>query len=191
MSRRQALGGPLEGFLFEATISTNQQELNLATWAAGQGWNGTDNAQITIASGVYVWSNSVSTPALTTGSFPNGLTLIVNGYVMGKGGKGGGSSSAAGESGGPAISLGTDITIVGGTNGYIGGGGGGGGAHITGSFDLEGGGGAGGGVGGESADAGSGGSIGQSGANGSDSGGTGDAGDGGTAGGGGAGDEDG
>jgi len=184
----QGAGGA-SGPVFTATISTNQQELNLATYATGQGWNGTDRAEITIASGVYVWSDDTATPALTTGSFPGGLTLIVNGYIMGKGGAGADTGSG-GENGGPAISLGTDATIRGGTNGYIGGGGGGGGTAEGASFTVTGGGGAGGG---DSLDefgdvSATGGSVGNSGANGSVSGGSGpNAGSGGGAGGGGAG----
>jgi len=136
---------------FAATISTNQQELNLATWATGQGWDGTMAATITVGSGVYIWSDNIATPALTTGSFPNGLTLIVEGFIMGKGGDGGGNTPDVGSptilasAGGPAISLGCDATILGGAAAYIGGGGGGGGNRAE---DHTGGGGAGGGWGG-------------------------------------------
>ena len=125
--------------VFEATISTNQQELNLATWATGQGWDGTAAATITVGSGVYIWSDNIATPALTTGSFPGGLTLIVEGFIMGKGGDGGGQIAAI--AGGPAISFGCDVTITGGASAYVGGGGGGGGGVAT----YSGGGGAGGG----------------------------------------------
>jgi len=138
---------------WEATISTNQQEMNLATWATGQGWNGTSEALITIASGVYIWSDDIATPALTTGDFPNGLTLIVEGFIIGKGGRGGGGVQVEGnaadlpaEDGGVAISLGCDCTIEGGASAYIGGGGGGGGYGPRGQ---TGGGGAGGGDGGD------------------------------------------
>jgi len=138
--------------LFENTISTNQQELNLATYATGQGWDGSSEASITISSGVYIWSDNIATPALTTGDFPGGLTLIVEGFIIGKGGKGGGAAIVdespvyvAPEAGGVAISLGCDCTIEGGASAYIGGGGGGGG----GVAGQSGGGGAGGGAGGD------------------------------------------
>jgi hypothetical protein len=124
---------------FAATISSNQQELNLRTWALANGWNGSSAAQITIGSGVYIWSDNTGTPALSTsGPWPGGLTLVNNGFIMGKGG----SSGNPGGAGGPAISLGSNITINN-TNGsaYIGGGGGGGGALNA----AQGGGGAGGG----------------------------------------------
>lgn len=166
---------------FEATISTNQQEMNLATWATSQGWNGSDEAQITLEEGVYIWSDSIATPALTTGNFPSGLTLIVNGYIIGKGGVGAGTTDASvgdtipSENGGPAISLGCDLTILGGSSGYIGGGGGGGGAVIYTPGGLgervhqAGGGGAGGGAGGSAGEnsGGAGGTVGNPGSAGS------------------------
>lgn len=162
---------------FAATITTHQKELNLATWAAANGWNGSANAVITIASGVYIWSDNTAVAALTTGNFPNGLTIINNGYIMGRGGNGDGmpnsltlSHTGAG-SGGPAISLGC-ATIINNTNSaaYIGGGGGGGGGYFgSGAVGYaSGGGGAGGGNGGLSfqQSGGSGGAIGASGGDG-------------------------
>lgn len=121
----------LEPFL--TSITTNQQEIDLATYATNNGWDGVAPAEITIDSGVFVFSNNTSVPALTTGNFPNGLTLIVNGFIAGKGGQGGDDSFSSspdedGKNGGPALSLGCDVIIIGGTGGYIGGGGGGGGA---------------------------------------------------------------
>lgn len=148
IGRGQRSGGP-----FVKTISTNQQELNLATWALANGWDGSAYAEITVGSGVYVWSDNTATPALATGSFPAGLKIINNGYIMGRGGNGGGGSVGsntyiAAQAGGDAISLGTSCSIDN-TNGYIGGGGGGGGGSVY-SFTvaLSGGGGAGGGAGG-------------------------------------------
>ena len=138
---------------FAATITTNQTNLNLATWAAANGWNGTSVATITIAAGVWIYSTSTGTPALTTGNFPNGLTIVNNGYIAGMGGQGTGWNSKSTNNGGNAISLGCTITINN-TNGaaYIGGGGGGGGAVWvnTGAGSASaGGGGAGGGDGGD------------------------------------------
>jgi hypothetical protein len=171
---------------FVATISSNWQELNLRTWALGNGWNGTSAAEITIGSGVYIWSDNTATPALTTGSFPGGLTIINNGFIMGKGGDGAGdggtyspstNSAMQGKPGGPAISLGANCTINT-SAGYIGGGGGGGAGAVWGNTTFSvyrgGGGGAGGGRGGigsspfDSPKTGyaAGGAIGQAGANG-------------------------
>jgi len=135
---------------FTATITTNQQELNLRTWALANGWNGTVAAVITVGSGVYIWSDNTSVAGMTIdGSWANGITLVNNGYIIGRGGNGGyfGNANAAGS----AISLGTSVSIT--NNSYIAGGGGGGGGVYGG-----GGGGAGGGAGGGSS--GGGGSVG-------------------------------
>ena len=145
---------------WRATISTHQAYLNLRSWAISNGWNGSAAAEITIASGIYVYSDNVATPALTMDSFPGGLTLIVNGYIMGKGGNGGSfytrpenpAVAYAPEAGGVALALGGNI-VINATNGYIaGGGGGGGGGNGAWSFS-GGGGGAGGGAGGGVTDA--------------------------------------
>lgn len=126
---------------FNGTITTNQLNLNLRTWALANGWNGNTIAYITVAPNVYIYSNSTATPALTIdGSWPNGVILINQGFVMGQGGN---SANGPGLAGGPAISLGISCTIDN-TNvsAYIGGGGGGGGSV---GLNSTGGGGAGGG----------------------------------------------
>jgi hypothetical protein len=134
---------------FAATITSNQTNLNLRTWAIANGWNGTTAATITINSGVYIYSTSTGTAGMTIdGSWPSGVTVINNGFILGCGGTGG--MNAAGSAGGNAISLGTSVTIT--NNSYIAGGGGGGGsgAAVLGgtSSYAGGGGGAGGGAGG-------------------------------------------
>lgn len=139
------------------TISAHQQEMNLRTWALANGWDGTTAAEITVASGVYIWSNNIAVPAMRIdGTWPGGVTLVNNGFIMGKGGNGltYGSSiaNASPQSGGPAI-VSTIPISVNCTNGYIGGGGGGGGGRIYSQAGLytpteAGGGGAGGGAGG-------------------------------------------
>jgi len=134
---------------FSMTISTNQQEINLATLATSNGWDGSTTATITVNADVYIWSDSIGTPALTVGVFSGGLTLNNNGFIMGKGGRGASKSfgtSGEGENGGPAILLGSDITLNNGASGYVGGGGGGGASYANGY--TAGGGGAGGGRGG-------------------------------------------
>jgi len=141
-----------KSYIFYGTISTNQKELNLATWASANGWPGIFPAVITINSGVYIWSDNTAVAALTTGTFPRGLTIINNGYIMGKGGAGGEGNSgppSAGFNGGHAVSVSTGVYLImnmAGTTSYIGGGGGGGGGSSWGG----GGGGAGGGKGGNS-----------------------------------------
>lgn len=137
------------------TITSNQQELNLRTWALANGWNGSSYAEITVDTGVYIWSDNISTAAMTIdGSWPNGVKVINNGYIIGKGGKGAGGTSAGGkfapENGGPAISLGINAAVA--NNSYIAGGGGGGGSAVVAggaTWFGGGGGGAGGGDGGD------------------------------------------
>jgi hypothetical protein len=179
--------------LFSATIYSHYDQLNLRSWALSNGWNGSSAAQITLASGYYIYSSNTGVAALTIdGSWPGGLTFINNGYVMGMGGKGGGtrsnatvtgdvSSNVGLTAGGPAISMGVSCIIQ--NNTYIGGGGGGGGGVIAvsatgiyGNQSIQGGGGAGGGGGGDhytgvspgtlSVSGGAGGGIGGSGSNG-------------------------
>ena len=157
---------------FAATISSSQQNLNLRSFALANGWNGTTAATITVGSGVYIWSDS-ATPALTIdGSWPGGITLINNGFIIGRGGNGQVSSLSApfvreaATPGHDAISIGLAVTINN-QSGWIGGGGGAGGAQYT--DGPGGGGGAGGGIGGRDIAyaASTGGAIGQSGSNGS------------------------
>ena len=115
---------------FAFTISSNQTAANLATLATAAGWNGSSQLIATIGSGVYLSSNSTGTPGLTvSGSFPGGVSLINNGFIIGMGGaggRGGGTNAgAAGSAGGLALSVSSAISIT--NNGTIGGGGGGGG----------------------------------------------------------------
>lgn len=120
---------------FSFTISTNQTNANLRTLAINAGWNQSSAVIATISSGVYVSSSSTGSAALTVnGSWPSGVTLVNNGYIVGMGGAGGtgaGSTSealiagSAGSAGGLALSVQSYVTIA--NNGTIGGGGGGGG----------------------------------------------------------------
>jgi hypothetical protein len=154
--------------MFSFTISANQVNANLRTLAVNAGWNQSSALTATIASGVYIYSTSTGTPALTiNGSFPGGVTLVNNGTIQGMGGAGGvggyrpsGSVPAtAGAGGGLALSVSVGVSINN-ANRIAGGGGGGGGAgYITRYYgkmqatDLSGssgGGGLGGGAGGAS-----------------------------------------
>jgi hypothetical protein len=151
---------------FTATISSNQLNLNLRSWALANGWNGTSAAVITITPNVYIWSNNTSIAGMTIdGSWAGGLELVNNGFIIGMGGTSGEGNNNIpdGSPGGSAISLGLSVSIR--NNNYIAGGGGGGGF---------GGGGAGGGRGytsGTIAVGGAGGGPGLTGANGTGSGG--------------------
>jgi hypothetical protein len=129
---------------FTGTISTNETNLNLRTWALANGWNGSSAAIITINSGVII-SGSVqsnSTAALTIdGSWPGGVSLINSGTIVGRGGSGGAgantlASPASGSAGGRALTVSVAATIT--NNGTIAGGGGGGGGGSYRSVNLPG-----------------------------------------------------
>lgn len=118
---------------FAFTISSNQTNANLRSLAVAAGWNQSSKVVATIGSGIYISSNSTGTPALTVnGSFPGGVELVNNGYIVGRGGNGGVGDryalggGSAGASGGLALSVSAAITINN-ASGVIGGGGGGGG----------------------------------------------------------------
>ena len=137
---------------FSGTISSNQTNLNLRSWALSNGWNGSAAATITIAAVIIGSANVVSYALTISGSWPGGLTVINNGYILGAGGAGGnahlGTTGGAGIFGGPAISVSTNVTFT--NSGIIGGGGGGGGAGGDSNDSqggLPGGGGGGGGAG--------------------------------------------
>lgn len=119
---------------FEFTISTDAQEADLSTLATAAGWNGTDPLNVTVASGVYLWSDDTAVGGLTIPSSLNGLVTITNnGYIIGRGGNSGGND------GGPAlVNNATGVTLTNASGAYIAGGGGGG-------LSTSGGGGAGGG----------------------------------------------
>lgn len=161
---------------FIKSIVGDQANLNLRTWALANGWDGTVEAIIEVPTNTYVYSTSTGSAGLIiNGSWPGGVTVINNGYIMGMGGAGGyvinATAAYAGGNGGPAISLGVSCSIT--NNSYIGGGGGGGGSHaLNALWDScpGGGGGAGGGAGGYvtyggTASGGAGGSVRNSGGN--------------------------
>ena len=131
------LSGKSNEFAF--TISSNQTNANLRTLAVNAGWNQSAKAVATINSGVYCSANSTGTPGLTiSGSFPGGVSLINNGFIIGMGGAGGQGrlqspcTGIAGSTGGLALSVSSAVTIT--NNGTIGGGGGGGGGGGYGSY---------------------------------------------------------
>ena len=117
----------------------NHKEVSLSSLGVTAGQT------ITIPSDFFFWSDNVSTAGLTIDV--NNVTIINNGNIMGKGGRGAAGGST-GEAGGPAINVtATGVSIT--NNGFIGGGGGGGGGNGSlsrGRFG-SGGGGAGGGFG--------------------------------------------
>lgn len=120
---------------FNLVISTNQTNLNLRALCVSAGWNQISPVRATINGGVVISGSTAANDAMVIdGSFPGGLTLINNGYIIGVGGSGGagGSSSfsstdngSAGASGRTGVAVSVPVTIQ--NNGTIAGGGGGGG----------------------------------------------------------------
>lgn len=144
--------GTSNGFAFSNTISADTNNYNVSTKAVDSGWDGVTKliATITINSGVVVGSVTAGA-AFLVAHMPvgSGITIINNGFIVGKGGKGGiegGSGAGAagnGTVGGLALSV-VHATTINNLNGTIGGGGGGGGG---GAVDDGHGGGGGGGAG--------------------------------------------
>lgn len=140
------------------SITSNQTNLDLATYLTNEGWNGSSTAIVTINSGVWIISNVYTTAALTiSNAFNNKLQLINNGIIMGKGGNGQYRESSPGSTygiqyGGDAVSnSATGVVFTNNSGAYLAGGGGGGaaGANDGSGNDMgSGGGGAGGGRGG-------------------------------------------
>lgn len=113
---------------FSFTISSNQTNADLRSLAVSAGWNQSSQLVATIASGVYISSNSTGTAGLTvTGAFPNGVTLNNSGTIVGMGGAGGKGqmNGTTGGAGGTALLAQTAVTVN--NSGIIAGGGGGGG----------------------------------------------------------------
>ena len=120
---------------FTLTISGNQSQLNLASYASSNGWDGSAEAIITIASGVHITTGDPGTPALSTGSFPGGLQILNSGNIHGDGGNGGDAANGYGpggngQSAGHAIAVtnSTSLSLTNNSGGVVAGGGGGGGA---------------------------------------------------------------
>ena len=145
---------------FAFTISSNQTNANLRTLAVNAGWNQSTKVVATISGGVYISSNVTTTPALTiNGSFPGGVSLVNNGFIVGRGGAGGNGGFGvvdgdgqfyvgvgyAGGSGAGALLVSVAVTVT--NNGTIAGGGGGGGgggsSYYSGNLNAGGGGGGG------------------------------------------------
>ena len=125
---------------FSFSITSNQTNANLRTLAVNAGWDQSIAVVATINSGVVMTSNTVGTPGLTiNGAWPNGIELVNNGTIVGRGGNGGaggvggtGNASSntatpgsAGSAGGLALTISVAASIR--NNGTIAGGGGGGG----------------------------------------------------------------
>ena len=116
---------------FTFGINSSTTNANLRTLAINAGWNQSLPLVAVISNSVYITSTSTGTPALTVnGSFPGGVTLTNNGFIIGKGGNGGrgwglDDVSYPGGGGGTAIAVSVALTFA--NNGTLAGGGGGGG----------------------------------------------------------------
>jgi len=144
---------------FSLAIAANTTNLTVnSAYLTTAGWDGASYFQITVNSGIYVYSTSTASSGMNiTGSFPYGFGVVNGGYILGMGGAGGNQTSPyTGFAGGPALTVTNSFTtatmsILNNSGAYIAGGGGGGagmpnsGGEITGG----GGGGAGGGAGGQ------------------------------------------
>jgi hypothetical protein len=133
-------------------FSSNTQQATINPTSLPGYVAGISDITITVNPGIYVWSDSTSVPGLTIGSANSGdtITLVNNGYIIGRGADGiNGWLFQAGNPGGPALTINFPVTINN-TNAsaYIAGGGGGGGS-VNYVSQAGGGGGAGGGKGGD------------------------------------------
>jgi hypothetical protein len=143
----QFYGKQLASPSFSFAISANQTNANLRSLAVSAGWNQSSTLTATINGGIYISSNGTGTPALTiNGSFPGGVTLVNNGFIVGAGGNGGAGSGlsnttaisgAAGAGGGVALSVSVGVTINNASGTIAGGGGGGGGGKGGGYFEAD------------------------------------------------------
>ena len=138
--------------------NTTLYNVNVYSYLVDSGWNGIAPATFIIPSTTYIGSNDIQKASLTiSGRFPNGLTLVNNGYIIGRGGQGGigrdgpintpyynattrtnGSTAAGrnGENGGTGLIItdtATNVTIN--NLGVIAGGGGGGGGGAGGDWN--------------------------------------------------------
>lgn len=122
---------------FALTITSDQENLDLRSYALSQGWDGASAVSITIDSGVVIYS-AIGYALTISGAFPGGLTLTNLGHIVGGGGNGatGGYSSngftvdqsgqVPGTAGQPGILVEAPAIVD--NQGVIAGGGGGGGA---------------------------------------------------------------
>lgn len=111
------------------TFSSNTTQTTVTASSLSGYVAGKTDLTITVNSGVYLYSTDTAAPALTITGATTGdtITLVNNGYIMGKGGDSVhsyGTRRNDGRPGGPAISISYPLIIT--NNSYIGGGGGGG-----------------------------------------------------------------
>lgn len=119
-------------------VTSNKTNYDLRSDALAGGWDGLIPLLVTINSGVIISGDTAanSTPALNiSGSFPQGLELVNNGVIVGRGGYGGYggpiyANAQPGQAGGRAMLISSPVQLT--NNGTIAGGGGGGGGGACG-----------------------------------------------------------
>jgi hypothetical protein len=124
--------------IFDIVIASNTTNYNMRAAAIQAGWDGVQPSivNITVNEGVLVGSTGTGSPAMESGDLTNAVaTLINNGTILGKGGRGGtggeyvivggAAQGEKGEDGGAALSISSYMKVI--NNGKIHGGGGGGG----------------------------------------------------------------
>lgn len=145
------------GLIGNKVVSVNTQELVIDSNTEGGGLFGIGS--VTVNSGVYLYSDNTSNAALKIAI--DNVSVVNNGIIMGKGGRGGHAGGLAshdtGSVGGPAIEITsgtTGVTVTNNSGAYVAGGGGGGATGRSNGYSSKGGvsgggGGAGGGTGGQ------------------------------------------
>lgn len=121
---------PPQKFPFSINITENKANFDLAANLLALGWDGVQAVQgtVSVAPGVAVGSSTVDVPGFTIERVPStsSITLVNQGFIVGKGGRGG-DGKQAGQAGGPALRVTVPVKVN--NTGTIGGGGGGGGGQ--------------------------------------------------------------
>ncbi len=132
--------GTAKKFIYAFTIYEQYTQFHLYDRLVEVGWNEQVPVEVTVtvATSAHVVADHTGNYAINAGStFPSGssMVLINNGFILGRGGRGGNtgiygiSAPTPGQDGGGAISINLPTRIT--NNGVISGGGGGGGATTT------------------------------------------------------------
>ena len=149
---RRLSGAGGVGGAFSVTLTTNQTNLDLRSYAVSAGWDEASALEFIIDNGVIVSGDTQnnSTAALTvSGTFPGGVTVVNNGFIVGRGGDGGRGGDNVNPFGGDGTTGGRAVLVSSAATfdnlGTIagGGGGGGGGGDSRGVNQIGGGGGGG------------------------------------------------
>ena len=102
---------------FYYTVSSDTTNLNLTpTFLQSVGWGGFGKVYVSISLGVRISGSTAGTAALRiSGTYPNGIEIVNNGNIIGRGGNGGGGGNqnvgAAGGNGGVGLAVSTNVTF--------------------------------------------------------------------------------